>query len=657
MKKYFLSVGLIVAAAFTLTNCTQEIDAPVEPSVDGVPFEIVAKSADTKTAYDGDLKTVWVEGDALNLFHEYAGSKEYVKDGEFTYEGGDVFKGTLAEELEEANYNWYAIYPYSSFVKTPASTSGGYLTVASAAGVSQLQKGNNSMDHIAGENYPLAGACIDVEYYEGDPVEIQMNHLTCLLEVVVTNNTAEDLTVSTVAFSAPENIVGTYYLNIVGDETVFTSSGDSFVSKTASLKVEGAEALANGKSAKYYLAVKPFTAAADSEIALSVNGYSKKVTLPAETAFNAGEIKTLNFNYNKVEEVIPEGTDVVVITASELGLENSTDVTILNDGLLSFAKGTNESSAPKYYTSGSAIRMYVGNTLTIAAPEGCVLTKVAFEFVSPEYASPLECTNNINYADGVWEGAFDQLIFTVVGASLQARITKITVHYMSGEVPAAEVVAIQVVDPKVEYYKDTEFEAPEVITIDTNGAIEEADGVQFTGYDLSTVGEQTVTVSYGELTTSYVINVATPAGDEYALFSGNIVEGDYIIVYDGVAMNTTVTSSRLQYDEVEINNDAIFSPSANIVWHIAKSGNYWTIYNAEANKYAASTGAKNKAQMLASGTDDMSLWTITGTSTYEFENKKNASAGVNKTLRRNTTYGFACYATATGGPLTLYKKK
>lgn len=291
----------MVAAAFTLTNCTQEIDAPVEPSVDGVPFEIVAKSADTKTANDG-LKTVWVEGDALNLFHEYAGSEEYVKDGEFTYEGGDVFKGTLAEELEEANYNWYAIYPYSSYVKTPASTSGGYLTVASAAGVSQLQKGNNSMAHIAGENYPLAGACIDVEYYEGDPVEIQMNHLTCLLEVVVTNNTAEDLTVSTVAFSAPENIVGTYYLNIVGDETVFTSSGDNYVSKTASLKVEDAEALANGQSAKYYLAVKPFTAAAGKKLALVVNGRRKEVTVSKDMVFNASEVVTLNFSYEEAPE-------------------------------------------------------------------------------------------------------------------------------------------------------------------------------------------------------------------------------------------------------------------------------------------------------------------------------------------------------------------
>ena len=42
---------------------------------------------------------------------------------------------------------------------------------------------------------------------------------------------------------------------------------------------------------------------------------------------------------------------------------------------------------------------------------------------------------------------------------------------------------------------------------------------------------------------------------------------------------------------------------------------------------------------------------------YEaFVNVSNASAGVNANLRNNGTYGFACYSTSTGGPLTLYKK-
>ena len=39
-----------------------------------------------------------------------------------------------------------------------------------------------------------------------------------------------------------------------------------------------------------------------------------------------------------------------------------------------------------------------------------------------------------------------------------------------------------------------------------------------------------------------------------------------------------------------------------------------------------------------------------------FVNKKNAANGVNDNLRNNGTYGFACYASTTGGALSLYKK-
>ncbi len=148
--------------------------------------------------------------------------------------------------------------------------------------------------------------------------------------------------------------------------------------------------------------------------------------------------------------------------------------------------------------------------------------------------------------------------------------------------------------------------------------------------------------------------VAPATGDQYALFTGNLVEGDYIIYYDGYAMNTDVENGRLMYAEVTPESDVITTSNAAIVWHIAKSGDYWTLYNAEADAYAASTGVKNKAQMLADGTDDMALWEVSDE--YEFVNKKNSDAGVNAYLRNNGTYGFACYAATTGGALSLYKK-
>ena len=214
--------------------------------------------------------------------------------------------------------------------------------------------------------------------------------------------------------------------------------------------------------------------------------------------------------------------------------------------------------------------------------------------------------------------------------------------------------------------------------------VENAEGYQVSIDGGSTYGETQTTTTY-TLTgltagTTYTIKVkaigdgidyetseaksaagATKAAqsgtDVYSLYSGALTEGDYLIVYSGKAMKSTVSSNRLEYSTVTISDDSYTGPSADLVWHIAKSGDYWTIYNASVEKYAAGTGTKNQAQLLADGTDNKSLWTVEVTNgTYDFTNKANAAANVNATLRNNGTYGFACYATGTGGALSLYKK-
>ena len=156
-------------------------------------------------------------------------------------------------------------------------------------------------------------------------------------------------------------------------------------------------------------------------------------------------------------------------------------------------------------------------------------------------------------------------------------------------------------------------------------------------------------------------NRQTLALDAYALYSGDITEGDYIVFYNGKAMKAEVSNSRLQYAEVTPFNDVISTNNESIVWHIAASSTngYWTIYNVAETKYAAATGSKNQAALLDSGTDDKSLWFVTGSSTYEFVNKAREAASSdsgNKYLRNNGTNGFACYASGTGGALSLYKK-
>lgn len=316
MKRSFYALGLMLAATFTLTNCAKEMDAPVqEPSSTGIPFEIIANAVDTKTTNDG-MSTVWAEGDALNVFHAEAGTSTYVKDNEFTYgetENGN-FAGTLAAELTAEAYDWYASYPYSSYVKTPASVSAGYMTVASSASGAQTQNGNDSMAHIAGVNYPLYGVAKNVAV--GETPEITMNHLTSLIEVVVYNETGEDIVVSNVSFTAPESVIGTYYIDFTGAAPAFVSSGANYVSNTATLNVVDGEAIVSDEDpAKFYLAVKPFTAAAGSTMTVKVTTSDGKYkessrTYETDVVFKAGKIKKINIYVDSLNEPVaaPEYT-------------------------------------------------------------------------------------------------------------------------------------------------------------------------------------------------------------------------------------------------------------------------------------------------------------------------------------------------------------
>ena len=180
----------------------------------------------------------------------------------------------------------------------------------------------------------------------------------------------------------------------------------------------------------------------------------------------------------------------------------------------------------------------------------------------------------------------------------------------------------------------------------------------------ATIGEysQTLTIASVDddksVDVTVKMNVVEPTGT-FTLHTGALIEGDYVIVSTN-SLKAEVNSDRLASLPVTISNDEIVDPDATTIWHIAKSGEYWTLYNANKAKYAASTGAKNKAALLADGSDDKALWSASGTSTYEFVNKKNTAAAVNANLRYNKDNAensrWACYSTSTGAALSLYRK-
>lgn len=297
MRKSFVYAAGLMCLALSITDCQKELVDQTTPASEP-NFELFAQPVTTKTANNG-LDTKWVAKDAINVFHAEAGSTAYDSDGKFTVKDIETgrFDGTVSKSLSaDKSYDWYAFYPYSSYNKTPAGISKDTFGYTTIGGTSQTQTGNGSRVHLAGESCPLYGIASNVA---SDKVpSISMNHLTSVIKVSVTNNSGEDLTVSSVSFTGTEDIVGTYFINFAASPVAYKSRGNAYVSSTASLTVSNGEALANGSSADFYIALKPFTAKTGSTLKLAVNGYEKTLTLKNDITFTAGHIKPLNFDYD-----------------------------------------------------------------------------------------------------------------------------------------------------------------------------------------------------------------------------------------------------------------------------------------------------------------------------------------------------------------------
>ena len=295
MKRIFNALGLMLAATLTLTNCTKNIETPVVES-EGVPFEIVASTVETKTVNDG-MSTLWAAGDQINLFHAVAGTTTYSNDNNFTVNNVEtgLFKGTLTGTLaEDSAYDWYAFYPYTNKMTTPANTAA-YAYIGNKNGLTQ--NGYDSMAHVSGTNCPLYGVAKAVP--SGEMPSLQMHHLSSVIAVKVTNTLETPLKVNEVIFTADGNeLTGSFYINIAGDKVSYKSSA-GYVSTEAKATVSNATELAQGESATVYLVVKPFEAYEGDKLEIFVNGYKKELYLEKDVDFEAGKIKTLNFAYDK----------------------------------------------------------------------------------------------------------------------------------------------------------------------------------------------------------------------------------------------------------------------------------------------------------------------------------------------------------------------
>ena len=494
MRKSFVYAAGLICLALSITNCQKEPVDQASPASEP-NFELFAQPVATRTVNDG-LDTKWVAGDDINVFHAVAGSTTYVSDGEFTVKDTETgsFDGTIKTLDADKSYDWYAFYPYTSQITTPGDREVGWVTVG---GKSQTQTGNNSREHLSGEACPLYGISKNVA--SDKTPSIAMNHLTSVIKVSVANNSGEDLTVSSVSFTGTTDIVGTYYINFAAFPVAYKSSGDKYVSSTASLTVSNGEALANGSSADFYIAIKPFTAKSGSTLKLAVNGYEKTITLDKDITFTAGHIKLLNFKYDTSSKTATFNfADPASLGLTKPASGSGAEITesIINGGVtLSETDGSTKTRL--WNKSGTCeLRSYNGGTLSFSVEKGYVIKTITFAGNSIKAAT----ADVGEYDNGTWLGESSSVTFSIGKDGLQ--INSVIIVYEKGIVlpsltkPVITADVNSAKDGIDVFWSDVENATKYVVSCSGQKDVEVAAGVEIASFTGLTIGQEyTVTVT------------------------------------------------------------------------------------------------------------------------------------------------------------------
>lgn len=136
--------------------------------------------------------------------------------------------------------------------------------------------------------------------------------------------------------------------------------------------------------------------------------------------------------------VIDPNAKEATFNFSEMGYNNQDEVSKCQSGIvtLDLAAGSN-SYPPKYYTTGTGVRLYGGNTLTVSVPNGYYLTEISFTTDSSKGSFNSGTTATAGSFSGLsWtaSGQNNTVTITNGGSSGHVRIQTITVKY--AEIPS-----------------------------------------------------------------------------------------------------------------------------------------------------------------------------------------------------------------------------
>lgn len=308
-------IPMLLAAAFCLAACSKQV-LPEEPAVPSDPevesvaetqeYHISAACTDTRTAVSGS-SIVWNSGDELTVAYLHESS---LQTAIFEYEGNDSFKGEVSAPDDPSD--WYAIYPANAVGEDGTRIS---------LPAENIQQGNGSKAHLAGEAFPLFGKALAVA--GSDVPHLQMEQIASVVNFNVTNQEDSPLKVSSIIFSAPVEIAGEFSGKITSGTGWSPVTGKA--TTTAVLNVTGGEEIASGASASFYMGVMPFSATGNFTITVMAECggeqiYSTKRVQGKTMEFKAGTIGKINYKF--ISSVPGKAKDYYVKVTSDPGDAN-----------------------------------------------------------------------------------------------------------------------------------------------------------------------------------------------------------------------------------------------------------------------------------------------------------------------------------------------
>lgn len=321
MKRFFISLSVIVAAMVTFAGCTkEEVKTPVSETK---TVQFVAESIETKTAFGTPVgttyPTLWTENDEqVHVSMNLSSSKAYNITPSDDFKTAR-FEAEIADD-ESGSYTFYSVSPASAIINFSDSYKSYNLEIPTTQTPSATSVDEKAQILVAAS-----------ETYNEFPnsVNLAYTHFTAYGKMSLTNLNLDGAVVSSVAITASKNIAYRYYYY---PET--GTSAENGATSTITIMTSSVSDI--------WFACAPVDMS-NSTMKVVVNTdkgtFTREVTFPADREFEAGKISIFSVNMADISLESPEVYELVEDPAE---LTEGSKVIIVGDA---YAMSTNQKTS------------------------------------------------------------------------------------------------------------------------------------------------------------------------------------------------------------------------------------------------------------------------------------------------------------------------